>query len=349
MRKQAEEATLYLALRDPVVAMRDLINISVKLPAEGPTEITLDIPGVVFPAGIAVWLTLASDQKDFGTNYLNGAEIEMWLTDSGQSQQNERSRREYFSERLRLIRSDFQVLSQSRSWTTIEATKLRRQFKSADELFLCIEDVLRVDPKEPTALAYAGWTKRNDAPPDYKQPELPASDIPRWAFQQELLMKQFRQIVDWWIKNRQIETGEIGGGLSHDTTLVSNWAGMALMDGPSARYRDSLRAVLEACYRTELVTAGLNSQRLDPLQAYEQGINTVPTALLLDYGNPTLVERLMETAETLRETHRHQLGGSSSLSLSSLQRDRSDRGRPRGARGRVQPADLASWPLLSLV
>ena len=295
--KHAEEATFNLAVRDPVIPMRDLINLNLKLPLEGTAEMVLDIPDVVFPAGAPLWLTLASDQRDFGTSYLNGAEVEMWISDAKQSEQAERSRREYLSERLRLMRSDFQTLSQSRTWMTIDAVKARRQFKLVDELFQCVEDVLRVDPKEPNAVAYAGWIKRNDAPPDFKQPELPATDIPRWAFQQEFLMKQFQQILDWWIKNRQIETGEIGGGLSRDTTLVSNWPGITLMDGPSERYRESQRSVLEACYRRGMIKDGLNSQLMDALQAYEQGINATPAALLLDYGNPTLLERLMATAQ----------------------------------------------------
>jgi hypothetical protein len=294
--KLAEEAIVNVAVKDPVVPMRDLINLSLKLPADGPAEIILDIPDVVFPAGAPVWMTLASDQKDFGASYLSGAEVEMWMTEADKSERSERSRQEYLSERLRLIRSSFQTLSQSRPWMTGEAAKVRRQFKLMDEFLQCVEDVLRVDPKEPNAVAYSGWTKRNEPPPDFKQPELPAPDIPRWAFQQEFLLKQFRQILDWWIKNRQTETGELGGGLSRDTTFVSNWTGMALMEGPGDRYRESQRNILEACYHNELIKNGLNSRLLDPLQAYEQGINTIPAALLLDYGNPTLVERLMETA-----------------------------------------------------
>src|SRR5262249_12305815 len=50
--KLAEEAIVNLAVKDPVVPLRDLINLSLKLPADGPTEIFLDIPDVVFPAGV---------------------------------------------------------------------------------------------------------------------------------------------------------------------------------------------------------------------------------------------------------------------------------------------------------
>jgi len=294
--RRSDEVTLNLTVRDPVVPLRDLINVNLKLAAEGTSEFVLDIPDVVFPAGTPVWLTLASDQKDFGSNYLNGAEVEVWLTDSTKSEQGERSRRDYLADRLSLIRNDFQTLSQSRPWMATEVGRARRQFRLLDELFNLVEDVLRVDPKEPTAVAYSGWIKRTEAPPDFKQPDLPATGVPRWAFQQELLLKQLRQVLDWWIQNRQIESGELGGGLSNDTMLVSNWVGVALMDSPAERYRDSLRSVLEACYRSEMIKDGLNSRRLDPLHAYEQGFNTVPPALLLDYGNPILVERLMETA-----------------------------------------------------
>src|SRR5262249_38699588 len=60
--KRAEETTLNVAVRDPVVPSHELINLNLKLPAEGVSDFVLDIPDIVFPAGAPVWLTLASDQ-----------------------------------------------------------------------------------------------------------------------------------------------------------------------------------------------------------------------------------------------------------------------------------------------
>jgi hypothetical protein len=295
-KKCSEEAIVHVSARDPVDPLRDVIDLSLRLPAAGPAEILLDVRDLVVPAGTPLWLVLASDQKDFGLRYLNGAEVEVWMTETGRTERAERARKEYFSDRLRWVRDSFQGLSHSRPWLSGDVSKIRRQFKLVDELYRLIEDVLRVDPKEPTATAYLGWINPNESPPDFKQPEPSAPDIPRWVFQQEVLVKQFEEVVDWWIKNRQIKTGEMGGGLRSDTGLISNWPGIALMEGPTDRWRDSVRTVLEACYRRGWVTQGLNTRPADALQAYEEGINTVPTALLLDYGNPLLIERLMETA-----------------------------------------------------
>ncbi|MEK7405462.1 MAG: hypothetical protein AAB225_10170, partial [Acidobacteriota bacterium] len=128
--------------------------------------------------------------------------------------------------------------------------------------------------------------------------EEPPADpsAPLWAHRQLLLLRQFRQVVDWWIDNRQIETGEMGGGLGDDTDMVQNWPAIALLDGPSEKIRDSVRRVLEACYAQRLIVNGMNRNRTDALHAYEEGMNAYGPAFLLDYGNPVLFERMMETA-----------------------------------------------------
>jgi Concanavalin A-like lectin/glucanases superfamily len=290
------ETVVSIVLRDPVAPLRDLINLNLRLPA-GAAEMVLDFRDVVVPAGVALWLTLASDQVDFGQRCLTGAEVELWLSKTGDSERAERSRKEYLSDRLLWIKDSFQMLSRARPWTMPDISKLRRQFRLVDELLALIEDVLRVEPRDPAATAYLGWVKADASPPDFKQPESTDAEVPKWAYQQQVLLRQFRQIVDWWIENRQIGTGELGGGLAGDTDLVSNWPGIALMEGSGRTgIRDSFRAVLEACYRRGMIEQGLNTTRADPLHAYEQGIGIVALASLLDYGGPLVIERLMETA-----------------------------------------------------
>jgi hypothetical protein len=291
-----EETLANLAIRDPVVPSQDLINLDFRLPA-GAAEMVIDFHDIVVPAGVALWLTFAADQEDFGQRYLMGAEVEIWLSKTGNSERAEHSRKEYLSDRLLWIKDRFQMLSRARPRSLPDVSTLRRQFKLVDELLALIEDVLRVEPGNPVAAAYLGWIKPDSSPPDFRQPESTDPEVPKWAYQQQVLLGQFRQIVDWWIDNRQVETGELGDGLAGDADLVSNWPGIALMDASgSVRIRDSLRAVLEACYRRGMIAEGLNTTRADPLHAYEQGIGIVPLASLLDYGGPNLIERLMETA-----------------------------------------------------
>jgi hypothetical protein len=295
-RKLSEEAVVNVSIRDPVLHGRDLLSVDFRVPADGVSEVILDFPDIVMLAGTPLWLTFASDQNDFADNFLTGAEVEMWLSETGTGPQAERSKREYLTQRLNLIQDDFQVLSQNRLWMVPDQGKARRQFRRVDELYTLIDEVLRADPKEPTALAYRGWIKWKEAPPDFKKPENPSPDAPLWAFQQQSLVNQFKQIVDWWIKNRQIRTGEFGDGISQDTALVANWPGVTLMEGPVDGVRNSILSLLEACYRQGTLKNGLNALPADPVVAYQQGIALPALGSVLDYGNPILVEHLMETA-----------------------------------------------------
>jgi hypothetical protein len=295
-RRLGEEAVVNVSIRDPVLHWRDLLSVDLRVPASGVSEVVLDFPDIVIPAGTPIWLTFASDQNDFADNFLTGAAVEMWLSETGTGPRVERSRREYLTQRLNLIQDDFQVLSRDRFWMAPDQGKLRRQFRMVDELYTLIDDLLRTDPKEPTALAYRGWIKWKEPPPDYKQPENPSPDVPLWAFQQQSLVTQFRHIVDWWIKNRQISTGEFGDGISQDTALVSNWPGVALMEGPVEGVRTSIRSLFEACCRQGTLKNGLNTRPANPVEAYQQGVGLPALGALLDYGNPILVEHLMETA-----------------------------------------------------
>ncbi len=293
-KKPASGALVHVTVRDPLLLWRDLLTVDLRLRAEGPSEVVLDFPDIVVPAGIPLWITLAGDRKDFGADYLTGAEVELWLAETGTGPRAERSKKEYLAQRLNQLRADFFLLSMDRCWVNADPAKLRQQFRLVDELYRLVEDVLRTDPKEPTALAFRGWLQPGIAPPDYKQLESPL-DIPLWAFQQQSLVNQFRELAGWWIKSRQAAAGEFGDGLDQDTTLVSNWPGIALMEGPDEELRSSLRLLLESCYRTGALKDGLNAALADPQHAYRQGLGLAPASALLEYGNPSIIERLMES------------------------------------------------------
>lgn len=301
------EPLLNVAIKDPLYSGRDLFNASAKLAS--PSDVTLDLPDVVVPAGAALWIALASDQSNLG-NVLTGAEVELWLCQSDGTAA-EQSRKEYMADRLAWMRQSFRALSQTSPWKQADISQLRRQSKAVDELLAVVEDVVRVDPKEPTALAYLGWIRPATTPPDYKQPA-PPPGVPLWAFQQQLIVEQLKLTSEWWVKNRQSKAGRFSNSLDGDSQLVMNWPAVALLDGPSVRLRDSLLAVLQACEAGGLLKQGFGTERSSPERVYLQGVNLLTAAALLDYGNPRWVERLMEAARQLgrisgnnRAGHRH--------------------------------------------
>jgi len=53
--------------------------------------------------------------------------------------------------------------------------------------------------------------------------------------------------------------------------------------------------LMDAFYEEGLFTNGLNTIQTDPLHVYEEGINVLTQTMLLDYGDPKVVERIMET------------------------------------------------------
>ena len=133
------------------------------------------------------------------------------------------------------IRDSFQMLCEARPWMMIgrntTRAALRRQLKLVDELYTLLEDVRRVEPGQPVAAAYWGWMNRMEPPPAFTQPKPADPSTPLWAFRQLLLVKQFRQVADWWIEHRQVENGEFGGDLNDDTDLMQNWPAIGLLDG----------------------------------------------------------------------------------------------------------------------
>ena len=303
----SSEALINVSMKDPVYWGRDLFNASARVLAS--SGITFDLPDIVAPAGAALWITLSSEQPDLG-NLLTGSEVEFWLCHS-EGAGAELSRKEYMADRLAWMRDSFRRLSQTSPWKHEDITQKRRHSKAVDELLAVVEDILRVDPKEPTALAYLGWIKPLSTPPDYKQPVLPPG-VPLWAFQQQLILDQLKQDTEWWMKNRQSKAGTFSESLLGDTQLVMNWPGVALLDGPSVRLRDSLLAVLRACDAAGLLQKGLGTERSSPERLYLQGVNLLSAAALLDYGNPVWVERLMEATRQLERisgsnpaNHRH--------------------------------------------
>jgi hypothetical protein len=290
-----EEAIVHIAVKDPLLPPRDLLSIDFRIPPRGQTDLLLNFPDLVVPAGRPIWMEFASDREDFADSRLTGAEVELWLAETGESARANQSRREYLDSRLNLIRDVFRELSQDRSWMDLDLEIVRRQFRYYDEAMALVDDVLRVDPGEPTALACRGWLNRNTPPPEFRQPQPPSNDIPLWAYQQQSLVEQYVQVLEWWIKNRQEAGGEFGDGIFHDSSLVENWPGIALMEGRSEEILQSLNSFLEACYRNGALAKGLNAISSDPLTAYHQGLGILALANLLDYGNPRLVELLMES------------------------------------------------------
>jgi len=110
-----------------------------------------------------------------------------------------------------------------------------------------------------------------------------------------------KRFVSWFIDERQLANGEFGGGLSDDGDLTNWWPGTAMMGVAPERLRASLVRELDAFYEQGMFTNGLSTIQTDELHSYEEGIQALGQALLLDFGGPSHLERAMETARAIEE------------------------------------------------
>lgn len=293
------ESKVRWTVKDPILPQRDLISLDFRWSAEKPAEIQLDLGNCFVPAGLALWMTVASDRIDFAGQHFDNAEIQLrtateWRLPGEQAQPTD-----LFADRFLLIRQGLRKLTRRLDWMSMDFATARRNFSSVDETFRLVEGVLQSRPKDPLGLSFKGLLQPDSIPPEYRdQPPSPLAH-PQWAVQQKRLVDHFRQIAHWWIDNRQLQGDAFGGGLDGDTRLVAHWPGIALMDGPAPRLKESLVSLMEARLRDGTLEQGLNRQVQPLRQAYHAGLNLAPMLALLDYGNPRWIEALMETSRHL--------------------------------------------------
>ncbi|HEY0281712.1 MAG TPA: hypothetical protein VGC27_03700, partial [Rhizomicrobium sp.] len=117
---------------------------------------------------------------------------------------------------------------------------------------------------------------------------------------------------EWWIDNRQVPYGDFGGGISDDDDLTQQFPPLALMGDIPDKVRASLHALADAVDRNGMITNGLGTIETDYLHSYEEGLNARSQDMYLNWGDPKVVERLMQTAaaypritELNKEGHTH--------------------------------------------
>jgi hypothetical protein len=172
-----------------------------------------------------------------------------------------------------------------------------------------INDLLDVEPnhklgqyyyydKVYLAKKYHIKDERTGFKPDYHTAPVPPG-VPAWAFKQIEFLRHYKYLINFYIDKRQIENGEFGGGLSDDGDFTAMWVGLANMGSDREKLIKSHLRCLDAFYEQGMFTNGLPSIQSDELHSAEEGLIALGQALTLDFANPKLLERAMETARGL--------------------------------------------------
>jgi hypothetical protein len=269
-------------VRDPLWPNRSMLDFSFSVRPGEERTLWLDTRDRILPDGRSLYLTVAGAGGDFNAASLDGMRIRLVFKD----------RNEAMTEH----QADRFIQAKDNIAHFIEPRPNDKNLNIYDRYHRDLADLLRVNPDHIPGRYYWSFQNPEQGWPRFEQPA-PPSDVPLWAFRQVENLRLLEQYLTWWMDNRRIENGEYGGGLSDDSDFSGQFPGVALMGVASERMTDSVLRMIEAVYDNGMFTDGLPTIVTDELHVYEEGVNLLPQTMILDYGDPKVVERLMVTAK----------------------------------------------------
>ncbi len=272
---------LNIQIKDPIWPGRNLLDISVSVKPGEARTVWLDTRDRLLPRDKSLYLTIAGAGQDFGAASLNGMHVRLVFKARAAALP------EHIVDRFNQVRDNV-------AWLVEEHTNDKRlsRFDRLDREFASLFDA---DPDNKLGRLY--WDELNPEQgwPAFAQPIAPKG-VPLWPFRQTQDLKLVRQYIEWWIDNRQVSFGDFGGGISDDVDLLQQWPPLAQMGDIQDKVSHSVDALADAVDKNHMITNGFGTILTDYLHSYEEGINVRSEDMYVNYGDPKVIERLMQTA-----------------------------------------------------
>ncbi|MBP5225137.1 MAG: hypothetical protein J6Z38_06105, partial [Lachnospiraceae bacterium] len=252
---------------------------------EGVKTVWFDTRDRVLPEGRCLYLTFAAEE-------VLPEDIE--LTTVFKKAQD--AKEEHCLDRFTQLRDAYGHMTEERP--------LQKEYNLFNRYHGDMMDLLKVDPDHKPGIYYLydyeihsnarlGTPRTHDV--EVKAEPVPKG-VPAWAFRQIEYLKRYKSLINWYIDNRMIENGELGGGLSDDGDFVSHWFTLVNMDSDAEKVKRAIYRNTEAFYQQGMFTNGLCSIQADELHSSEEGLISLGSCLNSELGNPLWLERAMETA-----------------------------------------------------
>jgi hypothetical protein len=273
-----------IQIKDPIWTMRDMLDFSFSVKPGEPHTLWLDTRDRILPNGKSLYLTIASASPEFGPAAPEGMHVRLIFKPYKDALP------EHTLDRLTQVRDNYANL--------VEESVNSRKLNIFNRFDADITDLLRVDPDNDLGRKYWNEMNHEQIKPPFTLPTPPAG-VPEWAYLQVTDLGYLKRQIEWWIDNRQISDGEFGGGLSDDTDYLNWWPGLAEMGADPDKLKLSLNRGLDATFANGMWANGLASAQYDELHSYEDGLNSLGQAMMMDFGSPKQLERAMETSRRL--------------------------------------------------
>lgn len=128
----------------------------------------------------------------------------------------------------------------------------------------------------------------------------PESDGPSWARHlQECLARQ-QAILNWWVTVRQFPDGQLGGGWGDDVEILRGWVPATCITTACETAIAGIERLAQGVW-DHVLKEGYSRYTGDVEHEAEPSADSLPTMLLLRYGDPKWVEYNLRSAKTIRE------------------------------------------------
>ena len=316
----ASNTVVTLRVHDVLDPRRDAMGVDVLVPGPGAYSVTLDVPDQVFlppedewaapprmgppvaPPPV-LWLSLSAD-----------APVTVGRVDVALHRlPREAALAEAGAWRKFLLAGLFSTMSEPRPWMNLNDTSpVREQLetkapfqKYKPQLYELLEnaEIARLLlPDDDVVRQYHAWLYQSLDKGDPQPPPVvePVPGAPEWAVLVRQSWRELERIASWWLDNRLVANGELGGGPNDDTDLYQTWQCLPWIESEplGARLRVASARLTDTLLEYHL-EEGINKRTTDGLHAYEEGVNQLALNAWWFYGDPVHFERAMLSAKTV--------------------------------------------------
>ncbi|MGQ9651331.1 MAG: hypothetical protein ACUVXJ_14575, partial [Phycisphaerae bacterium] len=128
----------------------------------------------------------------------------------------------------------------------------------------------------------------------------PESDGPAWARHlQESLARQ-QAVLRWWFTERQLPDGQLGGGWGDDVEILRGWVPIACITTAAEPAVAGIERLAQGVW-DHVLKDGYDPFPGDVEHSAEPSCDSLPTMIVLRYGDPLWLERNLRSAKTVRE------------------------------------------------
>jgi hypothetical protein len=127
------------------------------------------------------------------------------------------------------------------------------------------------------------------------------SEGPLWARYIQESLARTQAILNWWFTKRQAPDGQLGGGWGDDVEILRSWVPIACITTANETIIAGIERMARTVAEDILKNGYMAGTDGDVEHAAEPGADTLPTMMLLRYGDPQYVEYNLRSAKTLHD------------------------------------------------